>query len=268
VTHLGTILSDALESGCVAQNVVASLAKRKNRERNKAAQKRKLEVGVDIPTPEEIRTLIKSLADDNAWRPLILTAIFTGLRASELRGLRWSDVDFKQHEIRVRQRADKYLEIGKPKSQAGNRTVPLYPNVASALKAWKIKRPPSALGLVFPDSEGGVEKYKNIRGGLDQALIAAGVCVFKKDADGKLLVDSAGNPLCRPKYTGLHMLRHFYASWCLNRRANGGLELPLKDLQARMGHATLAMTADTYGHLFSRADDAEELAAAERTLLG
>ena len=57
------------------------------------------------------------------------------------------------------------------------------------------------------------------------------------------------------KYTGLHSLRHFYASWCINRRVDGGLELPLKVVQARLGHASIQMTADTYGHLFPRGDD-------------
>ena len=70
------------------------------------------------------------------------------------------------------------------------------------------------------------------------------------------------------KYTGLHSLRHFYASWCINRKADGGLELPLKTVQARLGHSTLAMTADTYGHLFPRGDDRAEMEAAECSLLG
>ena len=52
-----------------------------------AAQRGKLKVGVDIPTPDEIKRLIAHLSD--RWRPLLLTAVFTGLRASELRGLRW-----------------------------------------------------------------------------------------------------------------------------------------------------------------------------------
>ena len=43
-----------------------------------------------------------------------------------------------------------------------------------------------------------------------------------------------------------------------------GLELPLKVVQARLGHASIQMTADTYGHLFPRSDDGAELAAAER----
>ena len=51
------------------------------------------------------------------WRPILLTAIFTGLRASELRGLRWADVDLEKRELHVRQRADRYSAIGKPKSE-------------------------------------------------------------------------------------------------------------------------------------------------------
>jgi len=52
-----------------------------------------------------------------------------------------------------------------------------------------------------------------------------------------------------------------------NRRVDGGLELPLKVVQARLGHASIQMTADRYGHLFPRADDGAELAVAEKALL-
>jgi integrase len=45
---------------------------------------------------------------------------------------------------------------------------------------------------------------------------------------------------------------------------DGGLELPLKVVQARLGHASVQMTADRYGHLFPRGDDGAELAAAEQ----
>ena len=46
-----------------------------------------------------------------------------------------------------------------------------------------------------------------------------------------------------------------------------GLELPLKLVQARLGHSTVNMTADVYGHIFPRGDDGAELAAAERAYL-
>ena len=187
------------------------------------------------------------------WRPLFLTAIFTGLRASELRGLRWDDVDLKRGELHVRQRADRYNKIGRPKSEAGERTVPLPPMVVDALREHRLACPKGELDLVFPNSRGGIEHRNQIvEHGFHPAQIAAGVV----DGDGEA------------KYTGLHSLRHFYASWCINRRVDGGLELPLKVVQARLGHASIQMTADIYGHLFPRGDDGAELAAAEKAFLG
>jgi integrase len=55
------------------------------------------------------------------------------LRSSELRGLRWQDIDFKKAELHVRQRADKFRKIGPPKSEAGERIVPLPPMVVATL---------------------------------------------------------------------------------------------------------------------------------------
>lgn len=99
-------------------------------------------------------------------------------------------------------------------------------------------------------------------------MIAAGVSVLKKDAEGKVVHDEKGKPIRLAKYSGLHALRHFFASWCINRKADGGLELPAKVVQERLGHSTIVMTLDRYGHLFPRSDDSAELAAAERILLG
>ncbi len=203
------------------------------------------------------------------WKPILLTAIFTGLRASELRGLRWPNVDLAKRELHVRERADEYKELGRPKSGSGERAVPLTPMVVSTLREWKLKCPKGKLGLVFPNPKGEVEYLYNIvRMGLIPAQIAAGVTAPLLDKKGEPAKDEEGKPLLTAKYTGLHALRHFYASWCINARVDGGLELPPKVVQERLGHSTIAMTLDTYGHLFPRHDDSEELAAAERVLLG
>jgi integrase len=246
---LGALLADAQERGLVAQNVVYSL--RKNRRSRRADGNGKFKIGVDIPSPTEIRAIVGALAAAGRYKPLLLTAIFTGLRASELRGLRWEDVDLKRSELHVRQRADRYNKFGKPKSEAGERTVPLPPMLVATLREHRLAAPPSELGLVFPHSNGDVARRANIvLYGFHPAQIAAGV------------VDQHGGA----KYKGLHALRHFYASWCINRRVDGGLELPRKLVQTRLGHASIQMTADTYGHLFPRGDDGAELAAAEKQL--
>lgn len=259
---LGSIVADAQERGNVSRNVVREIRHGRRsgaKAKTAARRRRKLQVGVDIPTPAEIKTLVPHLS--GRWRPLILMAIFTGLRASELRGLDWRDVDLEAGEVHVRQRADRYNQLGNPKSAAGERTVPLTPAVAAALSAWKEER--GGAGLVFGNGKGHVESLANIiNRGLVPPQLAAGLVVETDQ------IDDDGLPKARAKYTGMHALRHFYASWCLNPRHAGGLELPAKVVQERLGHATIAMTMDVYGHLFPRQNDSHELARAERLLLG
>src|SRR5690606_4448319 len=123
---------DAQERGLAARNVVREMrGRRKGEKRQERRQKGRLKVGLDIPTREEIKALVAALS--GRWRPLLLTAIFTGLRASELRGLRWSDVDLDGRSVRVHQRADRFNVIGRPKSESGERTVPAPPIVINVL---------------------------------------------------------------------------------------------------------------------------------------
>jgi integrase len=246
LVSLGSILADAQEQGLAARNPVRDLRRGRRRGAELHAEKRqkgKLKVGVDIPTPAEIKDIIANAK--GRWRPVLITAIFTGLRASELRGLRWSDVDLAAGELHVRQRADKFGSIGRPKSASGERVVPFGKFVANTLKEWKLACPKGELDLVFPNGVGNVESLSNI---IKRGLIPA----------------QKGNDHA---YTGMHSLRHFYASWCINRPQDGGLGLPAKVVQERLGHSTISMTLDRYGHLFPRGDDAAELDAAERSLL-
>lgn len=275
LVSLGSLLADAQERGLVARNVVRDMKGRRGNgeKRQEKRQKGRLKVGVDIPTREEVKALVGILT--GRWQPLILTATFCGLRASELRGLRWQDVDLEKREVRVHQRADRFNDIGKPKSISGERTVPAPPMVINALREWKLSCPKRDSGktdaagekimvvdLVFPNGTGKVEQLNNIlRRGLHPAWIAAGVAVDSGE------VDEDGKPVPTPKYTGMHALRHFYASWCINRRKDGGLELPPKVVQERLGHSSIMMTMDVYGHLFPRSDDGDEMAEAERAFL-
>jgi integrase len=265
---LGAILSDAQERGLVARNVVRELRSGRRRGKERRAdrrQKGKLKVGVDIPLPAEIKAIIETA--EGRWRPFFLTAIFTGLRASELRGLRWVDIELKKGELHVTQRADAYREIGAPKTEAGHRTVPLTPKLVRVLTEWKLACPKGDADLVFPNTDGKVEWHANIINRAWVPLqIAADVTAQVRDDDGKLVRDEEGKPVLQAKYTGLHALRHFYASWCINRITDGGLELPAKIVQERLGHSSITVTLDTYGHLFPRGDDSAKLAEAESRL--
>lgn len=257
---LGSILADAQGRGLVVRNAVHELSKA--RSGTKASERRakaKLRVGVDIPTNGEVKAILD--AATGRYRPLLVTMTFTGIRSSEARGLRWEDVDLKKGLLHIRQRADRYGEVGMPKSEAGQRTVPLPPMVINTLKEWQLACPVSEAGLVFPNQAGNIEFHQNmLHRGLWAIEIAAGLAV---DTGKK---DKEGEPVIEPKYTGFHALRHWYASWCINRKADGGLELTAKAVQTRMGHSSIQVTFDTYGHLFPSADEGAEMAAAERAL--
>jgi integrase len=250
-TSLGSLIADAVERGHVGTNVVRNLRANRKRGKERKAERRakgRLKIGIDIPTPAEVDAILA--AAKGKWRPFLLVAIRCGLRASELRGLRWADIDFKKAALHVHQRADAYNKIGPPKSESGERAVPIPPATLQALREWKLACPrrDGELHYVFPNGLGHVENYANLMTrGVAPMMIEAGVI----------------NPDDEPKYAGLHAFRHYFASWCINRKVDGGLELPLKVVSERLGHSNIGITADLYGHLFPRADDSAELAAAE-----
>jgi integrase len=260
IRSLGSLLADAQERGNIVRNPVHEMGSRRHQRKNGRERRgNNLEIGVDIPTPEEIKLILQAVTGKD--RVFLLTAVFSGLRASEMRGLPWKDINLRKGELKVTQRADRHRKIGPPKTEAAQRTIPLPPPVISALREWRLACPKGPLDLVFPNGKGNVEFHINIiQRVFWPAQLTAGVVV--KTTDTK-----QGSPSLAPKYAGLHSLRHFYASWCINRKTDGGLELPPKVVQYRCGHSSITVTMDTYGHLFPRSDDTAELAEAASSLL-
>jgi integrase len=109
-----------------------------------------------IPTKAELQAIITAATarKSRLWRALVLVAIFCGLRASELRGLRWVDVDFEARLINVTQRADASHKIGRLKSKLAYRSLRLSSLVLNALREWKLACPKGDLDLVFPNGIG------------------------------------------------------------------------------------------------------------------
>ena len=245
VRALSSILSEAQRRGLVAQNVAKGVkVVRPRRERPRA----------QIPSREDLRALIR-LADDD-FRPFLMTAVFTGLRSSELRGLRWTNVDLKAATLTVSQRADQWGVIGPPKSAAGLRTIPIPPALVSELRLWKLRCPKGTLELVFPNESGGVQWHSNLlRRRYQPAQVKAGLY----EPTGTL--DEDGDPAVVAKY-GLHSLRHAAASAWIKQ----GIDL--KRLTTWIGHSSVQQTLDVYGHLLTDDHgDAAIAAAAQAELL-
>jgi integrase len=236
---LKSILSETQRRGLVAQN--AALPVKVNAKKRDVE---KLEVGINIPSKEQVQRLLATISGRH--RPLFVTAVFTGMRASELRGLPWSAVDFEKRTITVRQRADEWGTIGMPKSSAGQREIPMSPTVFNTLREWKLACPKGELDLVFPNTVGKVQPLQNI------------ACRVWRPLQQKTgMVDAAGEPLFN-----FHTLRHFAASLWIE------LGFTPKRLQAMLGHSSVQMTFDRYGHLFaSPEDDHEKFAKGEIGLI-
>lgn len=210
-----------------------------------------LERGRDYPTPAEVRRLIEAAEDDSRMHALILVAAFTGLRASELRGLRWHDVDRGHGELSVHQRADRYRVIGPPKTKQSRRRIPLAADVVKALNKWFLACPKGEHDLVFPTGDAGIEHHTSAERRLEGLMRKANVVT----KDGK------------PKYAW-HAFRHFFASWLINDKAHGGRQMSVKTAQTLLGHASARETLDRYGHMFPHGDDRAELDVALRVVLG
>src|SRR3984885_12484776 len=88
----------------------------------------------NVLTPAEIKSLLDGLALRE--RTLVLLAASTGLRQSELFALRWGDIDFAHGKMNVT-RAIAYGVVGKCKTEASQKPVPVHPILAEALTLWR-----------------------------------------------------------------------------------------------------------------------------------
>jgi len=84
--------------------------------------------------PSEIKAFVDSLGIRE--RTLVLLAVSTGLRQSELFGLKWGDVDFAQKTMNVT-RSIVYGVVGPCKTEASQKPVPVHPTVLKTLSEWR-----------------------------------------------------------------------------------------------------------------------------------
>ena len=97
-------------------------------------QSAKRRTAPNVLTPAEIKTLADHL--DFRERTLVLLAASTGLRQSELFGLKWGDIDIV-HETMTVTRSIAYGVVGRCKTESSQKPVPLHPILADALLQWR-----------------------------------------------------------------------------------------------------------------------------------
>lgn len=155
----------------------------------------------------------------------VLTASLTGVRANELWGLTWNDIDLNNNVIHVRRSLWKGKLLD-PKSECSKRGVDISSSLALELKKWKLQCPASVLNLVFPSRRGLPVDHNNfVRQYFKPALTKAGLQDVK-----------------------WHSLRHTNASIRIKSEQNA------KYLSSQLGHSSIQITYDTYGHFFKDAE--------------
>lgn len=248
LVSLKSMISEAQAQGKAMMNVALPISIQGEDESRHAKH-------VVIPTRDEIRAVLAKLNEfaeqtnqqyARAWRryrAMIYTAIHTGCRASELRGAKWFP-SLDQGIFEIVQRADEQLKIGSTKSRTSRREIAIPPSLVTLLQSWRKECPKGNGELMFPNWKGNVEALANIHTRAWKPLeIAAGLTKPALDATGRPKLDKDGNPVLKAKYD-LHSLRHFHASMMIADNANP------KEVQAELGHSTIRLTYDLYGHLF------------------
>jgi integrase len=212
---------------------------------------------VQAPTPSskemrplsapEARRLLEAARGDRL-EALYVLAVHTGMRRGELLGLKWVDVDLEGGAVRVRRTQTRIgngrcLALGEPKTKKSRRTVRLTPDAVEALKRHA--------GRQRDEIEAAGELYE------DRKLVFAG--------NGGNLINPSNlrqrsfAPLLNRASLGdegitFHDLRHTCASLLFQRNVHP------KHVQELLGHASVAITLDTYSHMLpgmgSKAADA------------
>lgn len=186
-------------------------------------------------SPDEAERLIGILAKRD--RALWSVAFYAGLRLGELLALTWDDVDLAVGVIRVRrsydQRSRQFVE---PKSRAGRRDVPVASVLRDALVEHKMATRDD--GLVFGRSPDEPFSASAVTARAKRAWLTA---ERKRKAAVEAGEENASTVPVVP--IGLHEARHTYASLMIAAGVNA------KALSTYMGHSSISITLDRYGHL-------------------
>lgn len=181
--------------------------------------------------PQELQLLLKKA--EEPYKTLFLAAAFTGMRRGELLGLQWGDIDWNKNLIYVRRAlvwANAKDEQGTdghrwlfdtPKSRSSKRSIVMSPKLKDALTLHRLSCPASPHDLVFCGKDGQPMDPDNmVKREFMPTLGSAGI-----------------------RHVPFHALRHTYATLLIEQKEN------IKFIQSQLGHASIQMTMDQYGHV-------------------
>lgn len=194
---------------------------------------------------------LKTSPKHQHWYPVFYIMVNTGMRVGEITGLRWCDVDFEEGMISVnhilvyynhRDALGCYYSVNTPKTQAGERLIPMTAEVKAAFEMEREYQQQAELtsvdqidgydDFIFINRDGRVQNQGNLNKAIKRAI---------RDCNDEVLekVDIESDPVLFPDFS-CHNLRHTFAT----RLCESGINL--KVIQDVLGHADVKTTMNIY----------------------
>jgi integrase len=216
---LTKLFGDAVEDGYLAVN---RLRGSRSLQRPKALRAED-EPEIEILTPAEVNRLLDAM--DAEHYPLFLTGVYTGVRLGELLALQWGDLDRAGRRLYVRRSVYKG-QFYVPKTKRSRRSIDIGDQLLSVLEGLRLAQygaaPPGPEALIFPSATGRPLDPDNLRHRVWAPALAK----------------------AKLRHVRIHSLRHTYASMLIAQGEN------IKYISSQLGHASVQITIDRYGHLF------------------
>ncbi|MBC8580948.1 tyrosine-type recombinase/integrase [Zhenhengia yiwuensis] len=233
--HLRTCLNDAIKQGYITRNYcsLVTIPKTESEECDKEKE-------ITFFTPEEQQIFLSSL-EKHRNKALFILALGSGLRLGELMALKWEDIDLDNNMINITRAISQISKVGKdgsrtwsilehpPKTKSSIRTIPIPTKVKDALKTHRAQQNKEKLkhgelyqdnNLVFCTELGNYIDTRNLTRSYARALVKAGI-----------------------PHKKFHSMRHTYATRLFES------DVPIKTVQALMGHSDIATTMNIYTHV-------------------
>lgn len=188
-----------------------------------------------IITLDEFNTIIKKYNKEHYMNIVLNIGFSTGMRAGEVLGLRWEDIDLKNKIIKVRHtlidKGNGIFELTTPKTDSSVRDIQIGDSLIKSLKEKKIEQKELKLkyGQWYFDSDWVCTKKNGSQ------ITLHSLKNMSRTINRDLGIDF-----------NFHSLRHTHATMLLEAGAN------IKDIQKRLGHNKIATTMDTYSHVTNK----------------
>lgn len=224
---LGKVFRQAVRDGIIPRNPCEGL-----RVRSQASTRHE----VDPLTHREANGLLEAL--EQPYRLMAELALYGGLRAGEIAVLTKDDVDLHSDLVHVRATLQTvpggHRRAPAPKTAGSRRSVKIPHSVSAVLAEWILRAGIGPEGQLFVTPAGGWVRSAYLSNAMAAACKAAGI-----------------------RHRRFHDLRHTHAAWLIAQGVHP------KKIQTRLGHSSISITMNVYGHLFPDAED--ELVAALET---